>query len=126
SKVPFHFRIHGNGGEAPHIKEWIAATDDNRFEFGEFLAEQGFVAGLYDADFFVITEKPGVGASFIPSKLIPCIATGTPLLCVCDADGPLGWEVNSHQLGQVFDWNDLESLWQAISDFSANPSKIAP
>lgn len=124
--VPFHFRIHGNGGEAQCIKEWVAETNDSRFEFGEFLDEPGFVAALHDTDFFVITEKPGVGASFIPSKLIPCIATGTPLICVCDADGPLGWEVKSYHLGHLCDWDNLDALWPTIADYSANPSKIAP
>lgn len=124
SDAQFRFRIHGNGGEAQSIRDWVDAARDVRFEFGEFLDEQGFVAALNDADFFVITEKPGVGASFIPSKLIPCIATATPVICVCDADGPLGEEVNAHGLGVTFDWSHVGSLWARVASIVSSPDEM--
>jgi len=34
--APFHFRIHGNGGRADEIREWVEATGDDRFTFGPF------------------------------------------------------------------------------------------
>ena len=121
SSTPFRFRIHGNGGEAEAIRQWVAASGDARFEFGEFLDEPGFVAALFETDVFVITEKPGVGASFIPSKLIPCIATATPVLAVCDADGPLGQEVNAHGLGATVDWSEIDALWSRLAGIVESP-----
>jgi colanic acid biosynthesis glycosyl transferase WcaI len=116
TKLDFIFRIHGNGGEAYRVRDWVERHRDSRFQFGEFLDEKGFVDALFEADVFVITEKPGVGASFIPSKLIPCIATGTPTLCVCDAQGPLGDEVRSYNLGVTLEWRDINRLQSVIND----------
>jgi colanic acid biosynthesis glycosyl transferase WcaI len=124
SDLQFRFRIHGNGGEAHAIREWVATVGDPRFEFGEFLDERGFVAALVEADVFVITEKPGVGASFIPSKLIPCIATGTPVMCVCDAEGPLGQEVNAHNLGIVVEWTEFDQFLPRLKAVLQSPEKF--
>lgn len=122
--LQFQFKIHGNGGEAHAIRDWVASVGDPRFEFGEFLDERGFVGALMNADVFVITEKPGVGASFIPSKLIPCIATATPVLCVCDAEGPLGQEVNAHGLGMVVEWSEYEQLIPRLTEVINSTEKF--
>jgi colanic acid biosynthesis glycosyl transferase WcaI len=110
SRLDFRFQIHGNGGEAPAVAAWVKEAGDPRFIFGEFLDEAGFVRALHETDWFVISEKPGVGASFIPSKLIPCIATGTPVLAVCDKAGPLGREATEQGLGLVLEWSETSRL----------------
>jgi colanic acid biosynthesis glycosyl transferase WcaI len=124
AKLDFTFRIHGNGGEAARVAEWVAQRNDPRFRFGEFLDERGFVDALFDADVFVITETPGVGASFIPSKLIPGMASGTPVACVCDGEGPLGQEVREHGLGVVASWPELDQLWQRLDALLANSQEF--
>ncbi|MBA3484194.1 MAG: hypothetical protein H0T51_20505 [Pirellulales bacterium] len=118
SDVNFTFNIHGDGGEAHTVRDWVASQADPRFQFGAFLDEREFVASLLEADVFVITEKPGVGASFIPSKLIPCIATGTPIACVCDAQGPLGQEVNRYNLGINVEWSEYDRLMPWMREMS--------
>jgi colanic acid biosynthesis glycosyl transferase WcaI len=125
SKLDFRFNIHGDGGEAHAVRDWVAAQRDPRFAFGAFLDERGFVAALVNTDFFVITEKPGVGASFIPSKLIPCIATGTPVVCVCDAAGPLGQEVNRYDLGITVEWSQYDQLLPRLAEAAGDPSRFA-
>jgi colanic acid biosynthesis glycosyl transferase WcaI len=125
AEIDFAFRIHGNGGEAHRVREWVESQKDDRFQFGDFLDERGFVAALFDADLFVITEKPGVGASFIPSKLIPCIATGTPVLGVCDSKGPLGQEVDEHGLGVAVEWSQFEQLAPRVHALLADPARFA-
>jgi colanic acid biosynthesis glycosyl transferase WcaI len=125
SQIEFTFRIHGDGGEAHCVRAWVESQGDRRFQFGEFLDERAFVAALFETDLFVITEKPGVGASFIPSKLIPCIATGTPVLCICDAQGPLGQEVNAHGLGMTLEWSDFSQLEIRLAALLRNPTRFA-
>jgi colanic acid biosynthesis glycosyl transferase WcaI len=115
--LKFKFQIHGNGGEADGVRRWVETTLDPRFLFGEFLDEPGFARALHETDVFVITERPGSGASFIPSKLIPCIATATPVLAVCDRSGPLGMEMTSARLGKVVEWNETLQLTELLSDF---------
>ncbi|MCC6233684.1 MAG: glycosyltransferase family 4 protein [Verrucomicrobiales bacterium] len=110
SSAAIQVDVHGDGGEAAGVRAWIESVGDARFRFGPFLDEAGFVAALHRADAFLISERPGSGASFIPSKLIPGIATGTPIVAVCDGDGPLGVEMRDHRLGLVTDWSGLEGL----------------
>src|SRR5271165_1712919 len=108
----FLFNIYGDGGEANVVASWVDQRKDDRFWEGPFLDEECFVRALLSSDFFIITEKAGVGASFIPSKLIPCLASGTPVIAVCDEDGPLGHEMREYQLGPIVSWDNLELINQ--------------
>lgn len=120
----FRFAIHGNGGEGEGVRQWVASAGDSRFTFGEFLDEPGFTQALHETDLFVITEKSGAGASFIPSKLIPGIATGTPVLAVCDRSGPLGREMQEAGLGIVLEWFEVSSLPEFLTGIAANPEQF--
>ena len=124
SDIPFSFSIHGNGGEAATVQRWIQESADPRFRSGGFLEESAFVGALHDCDLFVITEKSGSGASFIPSKLIPAIAVGTPILAVCDRLGPLGREVLEMGLGIVIEWNEVGGLAGILRDLMADPARF--
>jgi colanic acid biosynthesis glycosyl transferase WcaI len=123
-EVPFHFRIHGNGGEAGSIREWVVTGGDRRFEFGEFLDEAGFAKALHDTDIFVITEKSGSGASFIPSKLIPGIASGTPVLAICDRSGPLGREMREAGLGPILEWSETSQIANTLRGIAHDTDKF--
>lgn len=108
--APFRFRIQGTGSRAPELRAWAESTGDARFSCHALTDEAGLARALYDADFFVITEKAGSGGSFIPSKLIPGLASGTPILAVCDAGSPLGREMVQSEPGPRFGWDDLEGV----------------
>lgn len=120
----FHFQIHGNGGEAESVRQWVTAQGDARFAFGGFLDEPGFTRALHETDVFVITEKPGVGASFIPSKLIPGIASGTPVFAVCDRQGPLGREMAEAGLGVVLEWGEFGRVEERLSELAADAGQF--
>lgn len=113
-RVEFRFRIFGDGSEAELLNEWIKKRSDQRFSMGQFLPEEDFVRELCRADYFIITETPHVGASFIPSKLIPCIATGTPVIAICESEGPLGTEVREHGLGSVLTWDNMQNVAELL------------
>ena len=110
SDAAFEFRVHGDGSKASHVQQWISDRDDSRFQFGPFLDEAGFAGALHEADFFVITEKSGSQHSFIPSKLVPGLASGTPTLAVCDEQSPLGREITEARCGLRFSWADLDRI----------------
>lgn len=124
TRLAFHFQIHGNGGEAEGVRQWVAHGGDSRFAFGEFLDEPGFTRALHETDVFVITEKPGVGASFIPSKLIPGIASGTPVFAVCDRTGPLGREMSEAGLGEVLEWNEISQMERSLTQLTRDPNRF--
>ncbi|MEM7383870.1 MAG: glycosyltransferase family 4 protein [Verrucomicrobiota bacterium] len=127
SDSKFRFRIFGDGGEAKEVKGWIDESGDERFSHGDFMSEDRFIEELSACDFFVITEKSGIGGSFIPCKLIPCISLGTPVIAVCDPDSPLGTEVSRYDLGIILPWREIDSLGERMpellkrrEEFSAN------
>lgn len=116
------FQVFGAGSEAERLQHWINEHRDRRFSFGPLNSDAGFIEAIDRADWFVITEMHGAGSSFLPSKLIPCIALGTPVLAVCDATGPLGREVARYDLGMMLSWADadqLESRMRQIQNDSA-------
>jgi colanic acid biosynthesis glycosyl transferase WcaI len=116
----FHFTICGDGSERVTMERFCQDCEDKRFEMRPFLEEKEFVRALHDTDVFVITEKSGSGASFIPSKLIPGIATGTPVLAVCDKSGPLGREMEEACLGLRMDWDRLSGLADALNGLQSD------
>jgi colanic acid biosynthesis glycosyl transferase WcaI len=114
SDLDVRLSVHGSGPGAEALVEWWTPHEDPRFEFGPFLDEEMFVKRLNECDLFLITERSGSGSSYMPSKLIPAIATGTPVLAVCDAESSLGREMARSGLGPSIRWDDLDSVGQAI------------
>ena len=125
SEAPFTFRIQAGGSRAAEVRDWVAATADARFTFHELTDEAGLARALHETDFFVVTEKSGSGGSFIPSKLIPGMASGTPILAVCDAGSPLGREMERSQPGPRFDWSDAEGPARLLAGITAAPEPFA-
>ncbi len=104
----FHLRIQGDGGRAPDLRAWLSDVQDNRFECHTLSDEEALARALAEADYYLITERTGVGSSFIPSKLIPGIASGTPILAVCDPESPLGQEMERCHMGPRISWTNLD------------------
>ncbi|HPO13832.1 MAG TPA: glycosyltransferase [Candidatus Hydrogenedentes bacterium] len=125
SAASFHFRIHGDGGYAGTVRDWVEQTKDDRFSFGPFLDEPAFAEALHDTDFFVITEKSGSGGSFIPCKMIPGMASGSVILAVSDAESPLGREMTAERPGPWFSWDDLASVPSMLTAIHENPAQFA-
>ncbi len=119
--ISFQFTIQAEGAQLASLKSWIDEVSDERFTLKGFSDEAGLAAALAEADFYVITEKAGAGNSFIPSKLIPGISSGTAILAICDSDGPLGSEVNEFDLGAHLTWDRLSELLPLFEDVLNNP-----
>ncbi|MCA9184301.1 MAG: glycosyltransferase, partial [Planctomycetales bacterium] len=84
SQFDFRFEIFGDGSEAPDVRRWLEQEGDDRIRMGGLLPDDQFIRKIHDADWFVICEKQGAGSSFLPSKLIPCVSVGTPVLAISD------------------------------------------
>jgi len=122
---PFTFVIQAEGAQLPSLQAWVAGIDDERFVLRGLSDEAGLATAFSKADFYVITEKPGAGNSFIPSKLIPGISSGTPILAICDADGPLGEEVNAFEMGTQITWDHLSEVEALFNKVATNPNHLA-
>ena len=122
SRSKFVFKINCNGTGVDKIRVWINQVQDKRFVFGPFLEEKDFAQALHDADFYVITEKSGNYGTFLPSKLIPGIASGTPILAVSDSASPIGREVIENRIGAWFSWNNLYSIRKMVNSIPLETS----
>ena len=110
SDVPFAFRIQAEGSGAGALRQWVREAGDKRFDVRGLSDEKELARALHETDFAVIPERAGAGGSFLPSKLIPALATGTPVLAVCDADSPLGAEMTAHRPGPLYAWSEAKRL----------------
>ena len=123
SEHAFEMRIQGAGGRADDVARWIDECGDARFSMGDLTDEQGLADKLAWADAYVITEQPGAGSSFVPSKLIPGMTAGAPILAVCDPDGPLGQEVEEFEVGFLARWDSPDALDRFFDIVRNEPGK---
>jgi len=65
-----------------------------------------------------------VGANFLPSKLLPALATGTPVLAVCEPASPLGQEVIEGGFGEVIMPGDHAALARTLRRWLKEPSLL--
>ena len=102
------------------MRKWAEGADDKRFDIRGLSDEKELARALHEADFVAIPERSGAGGSFLPSKLIPAFAAGTPVLAVCDADSPLGTEMTMHRPGPRFTWPEAKNLPALLASVDKN------
>lgn len=111
---PFEFEVCGTGAGAPDLDQ-VFPTDDHRFRRRPFLHESEFLERLQWADVFVVPELPSDAPSFLPSKLLPSVATGTPILSVVGENSALLEELTTHRTGRAVSWDRLDDVVSAAS-----------
>jgi len=111
--------IFGGGGEVDKIRE--AASEIPGVKFGAVLDESSYVTSLLTTSACLVTQRPGVGANFLPSKLLPALATATPVLAVCDRGSPLADEVIDGGFGEVVEPGNAEALRSCLERWKSHP-----
>jgi colanic acid biosynthesis glycosyl transferase WcaI len=104
------WRLHINGGGAQREALGQSVKERQDIKLGGVLSEADYVQALLSAAACLVTQAPGVGANFLPSKLLPALATGTPVLAVCEERSPLGREVIEGGFGEVVPPGDASRL----------------
>ena len=115
-QTDFHFRINGAGGGLDALRPVVA--EDRRFVLGPLTPVDKFAQALRQTDLYVVTERP-TGAPFFPSKTIPSMTVGTPILAVSNAHSPLGTEMRTYGLGPWLDWSQIGELDNLLGDITA-------
>lgn len=108
-------RIQGNGPEAARIRELSAG---GRITLGDVEDISGYVSRLRHATACLVTQRAGVSANFLPSKLLPALATHTPVLAVAEAGTPLATEIEQAGYGRVVPPGDHEALAAALQSMA--------
>lgn len=115
-------RIHGGGAERKRIEETAAAL--RGVEVGPVLDESTYISTLRTTTACLVTQRPGVGANFLPSKLLPALATATPVLAVCEEGSPLAKEVREGRFGDVIHPEDASSLQRCLQSWKESPELL--
>ncbi len=119
----WHLAIHGGGAERARLEEQVGGTPG--CELGGVLDEDAYLSSLLSCTSCLVTQRPGVGANFLPSKLLPALATGTPVLAVCDRQSPLGEEISVGGFGVVVPPGDPAYLRQVLKRWQDSPEELA-
>jgi colanic acid biosynthesis glycosyl transferase WcaI len=104
----WQLRINGGGAQRRALERSI--KERQAIELGGVLSEVDYVQALLTSAACLVTQAPGVGANFLPSKLLPAMAAGTPVLAVCEERSPLGCEVVEGGFGEVVPPGDASRL----------------
>lgn len=123
AQTNWELSIHGGGAELERLRKAVEQCPG--IQLGGTLDETSYIARLRSASVCLITQRPGIGANFLPSKLLPALATGTPVLAVCDAHSPLGEEVTAGRFGEVVEPGNPAALVATLNRWSAHPELLA-
>ncbi len=121
--LDWNLEIYGGGAEK---SELASAVEGNpAVKLRGVQDEVAYVGNLLRATACLVTQRPGVGANFLPSKLLPALATGTPVLAVCDPDSPLGREISESGCGAVLAPGDTPALVATLERWNGEPALVA-
>jgi colanic acid biosynthesis glycosyl transferase WcaI len=115
--------VNGGGAEAATLADQTSGWGD-WLRIGSLLEEDQYVNRLLTSTACVVTQMPGVGANFLPSKLLPALAAGTPVLAVCERDTPLGAEVLEGNFGAVVRPGDDQELAAVLAHWREQPAEL--
>jgi len=118
----WQIHIHGSGANVEKLRE--SASGKEWIMLGDLLDEPEYATKLQSVTACLITQQPNVSANFLPSKLLPALASGTPVLAVCDADSPLGIEVRKANCGCVIQPGDIVKLKRVLEEWKQRPDVL--
>ena len=123
TETPWELQIHGGGA----AKEELIPLTQGRtgVRIGGVLPEDEYLRLLMESSACLVTQKSGVGANFLPSKLLPALATGTPVLAVCDRCSPLAEEVRQGEFGLVIEPGDKKALVEVLDCWASGESPLS-
>jgi colanic acid biosynthesis glycosyl transferase WcaI len=119
----WYLAIHGDGAERRRLQHKIDLTPG--CSLGPVLDEAEYIRSLLTTSACLVTQRPGLGANFLPSKLLPALATGTPVLAVCDPSSPLGEEVIAGGFGEVVTPGVPAKLGETLHRWRTEPELLA-
>lgn len=119
----WQLRLHGDGPEAQELQAAVSG-DKDWIVIGPLLDETAYYDSLLAATACVIIQKAGAGAFSQPSKLLPAIAAGLPVLGICDADSPLGREIAIGRFGEVIAPGDQAELQRVLKRWTDRPEVL--
>jgi colanic acid biosynthesis glycosyl transferase WcaI len=110
------FVIAGDGVARPSLQAMANELGLTNLQFHPVLSEEEHTALLCDSAVCLIIQKPGTGASFLPSKLLKILALSKPVLTNADSESALFDAVQEGHFGLVVQSGDPVAVCDAIID----------
>lgn len=118
------WRLEITGGGAEAVALNATALGRSQVVVTGVQLESEYVARLLTTTACLITQRSGITANFLPSKLLPALATGTPVLAVCDPTSPLGTEVQKGGFGVVVRPGDAVALQRVLDGWTHESRRL--
>lgn len=115
----WQLNICGGGAEKTRIENTVRTMSG--VNIGPVLDEDAYISRLLTTSACLVTQRPGTGANFLPSKLLPALATGTPVLAVCESSSPLAQEVSEGGFGEVIEPMNSAALKNCLDRWKEQP-----
>lgn len=116
-----HYFIIGEGARRAYVEEYAKEKNLDNVTFLPFLAQDRYYEMLKDIDVSFVSQRPGSGDVFFPSKLLGIMAMKKPLLVSADLDSELATVVSGAECGLVSAPGDLDSLLENTRSLSESP-----
>lgn len=128
----WQLEIRGNGVMQQRVVRLAESCE--RITVGLPQSEAKYVSSLLKCTACVITQKSGGSDSFFASKILPALATGTPILVVGDSRTSLACIVRDFSIGEVVEFSsdalqDVLKKWEEtptlLESYSSNALKLS-
>lgn len=117
----WQLEIRGSGAMREHVLEVSESCE--RITIGLPQSEATYVTGLLKCTACLITQNSGGGDSFFASKILPALATGTPILVVGDSRTELACMVRDLCIGEVVELS-LEAIQYVLKKWDETPTLL--
>jgi colanic acid biosynthesis glycosyl transferase WcaI len=115
----------GDGVMRQALEQQITSLDLARsVRLMPLLADHEYQAMLAASDLCLVTQAPGTGQYFLPSKLLSVLSAGAAVLSVADRDSELAVAVGEGQFGVNVVPGDPVALAAALADLAQNPASL--
>ncbi len=117
----WQLEIRGSGAMRKRVLKLSEVCE--RIAVGLPQSEAKYVTSLLRCSACLITQKSGGGDSFFASKILPALATGTPILVVGDDRTQLACMVRDFSIGEVVALS-LTAISDVLKKWEENPSLL--
>jgi colanic acid biosynthesis glycosyl transferase WcaI len=116
--------IAGDGAARPDLERCLLAHPGVRVQLLPLLSDEHYGDLLTAADVALITQSPGTGQFFFPSKLLSVLVAGLPVVAVADEDSELSQAVRIGGFGRTVEPGDALGLAAVLRSLSESDSQL--
>jgi colanic acid biosynthesis glycosyl transferase WcaI len=117
--------ICGQGAQRDHLTEAIRRYELKNVTMLPLQPDREYREMLVDADVCVITQQPGSGGFFFPSKLLTTLAWEKPVVTVADEESELVRALRDGHFGVNIGPGQPETLARALEELRASSPRLA-